>query len=129
MNHQIVPSMKDIYLAAPNFFLEVKGSNRSTAQGTMQACYDGGIGARGMHALQGYGTLKMYTYHPTQPSRLGESPQYHMTPFHQRNLIWAHLGFLRLRQFSLTVFSGFLGLRPQFQKNILISHLLQESLA
>jgi hypothetical protein len=53
-----------------------------------------------MHALQGYGqaeptydnkaytfsstyrdgTLKLYAHHPTQPSRLGESPQYHMTP-------------------------------------------------
>jgi hypothetical protein len=26
------------------------------------------------------GTLKMYAHHPTQPLRLGESPQYHMTP-------------------------------------------------
>jgi hypothetical protein len=53
-----------------------------------------------MHALQGYGqaepiydnkayafsstyhdgTLKLYAHHPTQPSRLGESSQYHITP-------------------------------------------------
>ena len=100
LNHQIVPSTKDTYPVAPNFFLEVKGPDGSAAKKTMQACYAGAIGARGMHALQGYGqaeptydnkaytfsstyhdgTLKMYAHHPTQPSRLGESPQYHMTP-------------------------------------------------
>jgi hypothetical protein len=100
LNHQIVPSTKDTYPAAPNFFLEVKGPDGSAAIKTRQACYDGAIGARGMHALQSYGqaeliydnkaytfsstyhdgTLKMYAHHPTQPSRLGESPQYHMTP-------------------------------------------------
>jgi hypothetical protein len=60
----------------------------------MQACYAGAIGARGIHALQGYGqaeptydnkaytfsstyhdgTLKMYSHHPAQPSHPGESP-------------------------------------------------------
>ena len=99
LNHQIVPSTKDTYPAAPNFFLEVKGPDGSAAKKTMQACYDGAIGARAMHALQGYGqaeptydnkaytysstyhdgTLKMYSHHPAQPSRPGESPQYHMT--------------------------------------------------
>jgi hypothetical protein len=100
LDHQIVPSTKDTYPVAPNFFLEVKGPDGSAAKKTMQACYAGAIGARGMHALQGYGqaeptydnkaytfsstyhdgTLKLYAHHPTQPSRLGESPQYHMTP-------------------------------------------------
>jgi len=98
LNHHIVPSTKDTYPAAPNFFLEVKGPDGSAAKKTMQACYAGAIGTRGIHALQGYGqpeptydnkaytfsstyhdgTLKMYSHHPTEPSRPGESPQYHM---------------------------------------------------
>ena len=98
LNHQIVPSTKDTYPAAPNFFLEVKGPDGSAAIKTRQACYDGAIGARGIHALQGYGqaepiydnkaytfsstyhdgTLKMYSHHPAQPSRPGESPQYYI---------------------------------------------------
>ena len=99
LNHQIVPSTKDTYPAAPNFFLEAKGPDGSAAKKTIQACYVGGMGARAMHALQCYGqaeptydskaytysstyhdgTLKMYAHHPAQPSRPGESPQYHMT--------------------------------------------------
>ncbi len=99
LNHQIVPSTKDTYPAAPNLFLEAKGPDGSAAKKTIQAWYGGAIGARAMHALQGYGqaeptyeskayaysstyrdgTLKMYSHHPAQPSRPGESPQYHMT--------------------------------------------------
>ena len=99
MNHQIVPSTKDIYPAAPNFFLEAKGPDGSAAKKTMQACYIEVMGARAMHALQcygqaeqtydnkaytfsstyHYGQLKMYSHHLTQPSRPGKSPQYHMT--------------------------------------------------
>jgi hypothetical protein len=100
LNKQITPSTNDSYPAAPTFFLEVKDPDGSAAKKMMQACYAGAIGARGMHALQGYGqaeptydnraytfssmyhdgTLKLYVHHPTQPSRLGESPQDHMTP-------------------------------------------------
>jgi hypothetical protein len=66
---------------------------------TRQACYEGTVGARAMHALQNYGqaiptqplqylisatyhdgTLKMYSHHLTQPSQVGESHQVHMAP-------------------------------------------------
>lgn len=100
LSGQIVPSTKPRYPAAPNFFLEVKGPQGTDEVKIRQACYDGAIGARGMHALQCYGqaeptydnmayaisatyhagTLKLYSHHPAQPSRPGESPQYHMTP-------------------------------------------------
>ena len=99
LNHQIVPSTKDTYPAAPNFFLEAKGPDGSAARKTMQACYGGAIGARAMHALQGYGQaeptydnkaytysstyhdgqLRMYSHHLTKPSSPGESPQYYMS--------------------------------------------------
>jgi hypothetical protein len=104
LNHQIVRSMNDSYPATPNFFLETKGPNGSAAVKTRQACYAGAIGARAMHALQGYGqaeptydneaytifstyhdgTLKMYSHHPAQPSR-PKSPQYYICsrPFQQ----------------------------------------------
>lgn len=99
LNHQIVPSTKDTYPAAPNFFLEAKGPDGSAAVKTRQVCYDGALGARAMHTLQNYrqtkpmydnkaytisstyhdGQLRMYSHHPTQPLRSGESSQYHMT--------------------------------------------------
>ena len=99
LNHQIVPSTRDIYPAVPNLFLEVKGPNGLPAKRTMQACYIGSMGARAMHALQCYGQvepiydnnaytfsstyqegiLKIYSHHPAPPSRPGESPRYHMT--------------------------------------------------
>ena len=51
LDHQIVPSTKDTYPVAPNFFLKVKDPDGSAAKKTMQACHAGAIGARGMHAL------------------------------------------------------------------------------
>lgn len=106
LNHEILPATKYTYPAAPNFFLETKGPDGSAAVKTRQACYDGAIGARAMHALQSYrqtkptydnktytisstyhdGTLKMYSHHPTQPRHLGEFSQYHMTQLGAFNL-------------------------------------------
>lgn len=84
----------------PNFFLEVKGPNGSAAVKTLQACYDGALGARAMHQLQNYGQeeepiydgksytfsstyhdgqLKLYTHHLTAPTTCGGQPEYHMT--------------------------------------------------
>ncbi|KAH8750804.1 hypothetical protein F5883DRAFT_434545 [Diaporthe sp. PMI_573] len=83
----------------PNFFLEVKGPKGSAAVKTVQACYDGAIGARAMHELQNYGqeepvydgksyafsstyhdgTLKLYAHHLTAPTTRGGRPEYHMT--------------------------------------------------
>ncbi|EGE83164.2 hypothetical protein BDDG_06108 [Blastomyces dermatitidis ATCC 18188] len=99
LSSQIVPSMQDDLSIAPNFFLEVKGPDRSLAVTTHQACYDGALGARGMHLLQSYkedesiynnnvytltltyhgGQLKLYTTHLIKPSGPDYCPEYIMT--------------------------------------------------
>ena len=84
----IVPSTQDDLPIAPNFFVAVKGPDGSAAVAKRQACYDGALGARGLHSLLSYkqerlecdnnaytftstyhdGTLKIYTSHPLQPT-------------------------------------------------------------
>lgn len=84
----------------PNFFTEVKGPDGSTAVAKRQACYDGALGARGIHELRSFGTdatiaygnnaytitstyhdgnLKMYTTHPSPSTDSESSIEYHMT--------------------------------------------------
>jgi hypothetical protein len=95
----IIPSTQDDLPIAPNFFLAAKGPDGTAAVARRQACYDGALGARGMHSLQSYredesvhdnnaytitsiysdGQLKMYTSHPTQPTSPGGRPEYCMT--------------------------------------------------
>ena len=100
LHSQIVPSTQTKYPAVPNFFLEAKGPNGSAAVKARQACYDGAVGARAMHALQGYGkeepvydnsartisatyhdgTLKMYSHHLVPPSDSDNLPGFRMAP-------------------------------------------------
>ncbi|OJD27310.1 hypothetical protein ACJ73_01303 [Blastomyces percursus] len=95
----IIPSTQDDLPMVPNFFLEAKGPDGSLAVATQQACYEGALGARGMHALQSYqqdgstydnsaytltstyhgGQLKLYTTHLSEPEDLGCHPEYIMT--------------------------------------------------
>ncbi|EDN03890.1 predicted protein [Histoplasma mississippiense (nom. inval.)] len=99
LSSQIVPSTQDDLPIAPNFFLEAKGPDGSLAVATRQACYDGALGARGMHSLRSYeedestydnnaytltstyhgGQLKLYTTHLTKPSGPDYRPEYIMT--------------------------------------------------
>ncbi|KAI1317868.1 hypothetical protein F5Y16DRAFT_414549 [Xylariaceae sp. FL0255] len=80
----------------PNFFLEVKGPDGSSAVAARQACYDGALGTRGMQSLHLYlvsdpvfnnkaytitstyhdGTLKIYTVHPLPQARPGIQYKY-----------------------------------------------------
>ncbi|KMU75350.1 hypothetical protein CISG_04769 [Coccidioides immitis RMSCC 3703] len=53
LSDQIIPSIQNDLPMAPNF-LEAKGPDGSLAVATRQACYDGALGARGMHSLQSY---------------------------------------------------------------------------
>ncbi|KAH8708341.1 hypothetical protein GQ44DRAFT_816071 [Phaeosphaeriaceae sp. PMI808] len=95
---QIIPSTQHDLPIAPNFFLEVKGPDGTAAVAKRQACYDGPLGARGMHSLRFcgrnkeayqnalaitstycHGTLKMYTTHLAAPSSAGRRPEYYMT--------------------------------------------------
>lgn len=98
LNHQIVPSMQHDLPIAPNFFLAVKGPDGSASVAKRQACYDGALGARGLHSLQEYGKdepefdnnastltsiyhngqLQMFTSHPSK-SATSDRTEYHMT--------------------------------------------------
>jgi hypothetical protein len=95
---QIIPSTQHDLPMVPNFFLAAKGPDGSLAVAGRQACYDGALGARGIHILRSYrqeeqtydnnahaitsiyhgGTLKMYTSHVAPPSTAGDRPEYHM---------------------------------------------------
>ena len=99
LNTQIQPTTQDDSPIAPNFFLAAKGPDGSGAVAKRQACYDGALGARGLHRLQSYGQkdlhydgnaytitssysdgqLKMYTSHPIQSPLADGCPEYIMT--------------------------------------------------
>ena len=51
----ITPSTQQHTPALPNFFTEVKGPDGSGAVAKRQACYDGALGARGMHRMAALG--------------------------------------------------------------------------
>lgn len=55
LSGHIIPSTQDGLPIAPNFFLAVKGLDGFLSVARLQACYDGALGARGMHSLQSYG--------------------------------------------------------------------------
>ena len=95
----ITPATQGQAPALPNFFTEAKGPDGSAAVAKRQACFDGALGARGIHKLRSLntdptlaydnnaytitstyndGTLKIYTIHPTQASDMEDSPEYHM---------------------------------------------------
>ncbi|EEP76022.1 predicted protein [Uncinocarpus reesii 1704] len=108
LSHHIIPSTQDDLPIVPNFFLEAKGPDGSLAIATRQACYNGALGARGMHSLQSYqqdgpiydnnaytltstyhgGQLKMYTTHITRPKDGETHPEYIMTQLNT----WAMTG-------------------------------------
>lgn len=99
LSNRIQPTTQTDCPFAPNFFLAAKGPNGTGAVAKRQACYDGALGARGMHSLQSYGQeelrfdgnaytitssysdgqLKMYTSHPIQPTNTTARPEYVMT--------------------------------------------------
>ncbi|OJD21071.1 hypothetical protein ACJ73_07594 [Blastomyces percursus] len=99
LSERIIPSTQDDLPMAPNFSLEAKGPGGSLAVVTRQACYDGALGARGIHSLQSYqkdgptydsntytitstyhgGQLKLYATHLAEPNGPGCRPEYYMT--------------------------------------------------
>ena len=98
LSGHVIPSKQDHLPIAPNFFLEAKGPDGSLSVAGKQACYDGALGARGIHSLQSYGVpkpvynnnaytissiyhggqLKMYTNHTAQSGGIGSRPEYYM---------------------------------------------------
>ncbi|WEW61538.1 hypothetical protein PRK78_007028 [Emydomyces testavorans] len=98
LNGTIIPSAATSRPMLPNFFLEIKTPDQSSAVAKRQACYDGALGARAMQSLQSYGgdsihdnnaytiasiyqdgTLKLYTSHPTKSSAPERRTEYFMT--------------------------------------------------
>jgi hypothetical protein len=97
---RIIPSTQEDVPMVPNFYLEAKGPDGSLAVAGRQACYDGALGARGIHSLQSFGTsepvydnnaytiastyhggtLKMYTTHPTESQNPHRQSDYHTNP-------------------------------------------------
>ena len=97
----ITPATQGQAPALANFFTEIKGPDGSAAVAKRQACFDGALGARGVHKLRSFetdpdtvydnnaytitstyhdGTLKMYTSHPSKPTRPeNPPPEYYMT--------------------------------------------------
>ncbi|KAL3462633.1 hypothetical protein BJX64DRAFT_276975 [Aspergillus heterothallicus] len=55
LSNMIIPTHQTSFLITPNFFVEAKGHDGSSAVVQLQACYDAALGARAMHALQQYG--------------------------------------------------------------------------
>ncbi|KAI9039963.1 non-cytosolic esterase/lipase [Aspergillus affinis] len=97
---QIVPSAETYLPIAPNFFLEVKCSDGSSAVLRRQACYYGALEARTIHALQTFGqgppepayemplaitvaytsgTLLLYAHSLVVPENADDGPLYVMT--------------------------------------------------
>ena len=94
----IVPTTTFSRPCAPNFFVEAKGPSGSNAVMLDQACFDGALGARGIHKLQAYdqqvpnydhkaytisttyhaGHLKMYAHHLGLPNGPGTNAEYYM---------------------------------------------------
>ena len=98
LSGHIIPSTQRDLPIAPTFFLASKGPHGTADVAGRQACYDGALGARGIHSLQTYGQdettydnnaytltsiysdgqLKMYTSRPSQPANEGGRPEYYM---------------------------------------------------
>ncbi|KAH8178174.1 hypothetical protein LIA77_03256 [Sarocladium implicatum] len=97
LRSKIIPTKHLSVPVAPNFFLEVKGPSGSSKVALRQVIHDGAYGARGMHALQNYGShepvydnkaytfsatfhkgeLKLHAHFMTAPTELGGRPTYH----------------------------------------------------
>lgn len=131
----IVPTTTGSRPCAPTFFAEVKGPGSSSLVMVNQACFDGAVGARGIHKLQTYGqriptydhraytitatylagTLKMYAHHVDQPNGPGIDVEYYMRQLNS----WALSGD-RLRKGTMA-FRNAVGW-TEVQRNTAIEH-------
>ncbi|OAG41332.1 hypothetical protein AYO21_04495 [Fonsecaea monophora] len=101
LDQHIIPCTTGFRPAAPNFFLELKGSDGSAREAQLQALHDAAHGALAMHKLQNYGQVKptydnkayslattfhptggmlsVFAVHPTPPTIPQGPTSYHMT--------------------------------------------------
>jgi hypothetical protein len=114
LSGQIIPSTQHDLPMVPNFFVEAKGPDGSVAVAKRQACYNGALGARGMHSLQSYGkppvvydnnaytvtstyhdgNLKLYTSHIAPPRSPGHHPVYYMTQLEGYSMTGSQRSFI-----------------------------------
>ncbi|EGD90812.1 hypothetical protein H112_01392 [Trichophyton rubrum D6] len=115
LRDSIVPSTRTDLPILPNFFLEAKGPDGNPAIAMRQACYDGTVGARGMHALQSYidnepvydgnaytisgiyhyGHLKFYCHHMAPPTEKDGRPKHIMTSLCSYSMVNDRDDFIR----------------------------------
>ncbi|KPM34284.1 hypothetical protein AK830_g12293 [Neonectria ditissima] len=62
LDNSIVPSTDKSVPIAPNFFLEAKGPASSPDVALRQSCYNGALGARGIHNLRAYAAVDKSPY-------------------------------------------------------------------
>ncbi|KAH6888059.1 hypothetical protein B0T10DRAFT_460707 [Thelonectria olida] len=62
LDNYIIPSTQKDLPVAPNFFLEAKGPQGTQGVAILQACYNGALGARGIHNLRAYRSIAPTTY-------------------------------------------------------------------
>lgn len=116
----IVPTTQEELPICPNFFVAAKGPDGSLAVAMRQACYDGTLGARGIHSLQTHGQiwmgpdnsahtitsiyhggqLKMYTISRSGLPDTEDHPEYYM---HQLNA-WSLTGNIEAYRQGITAF-------------------------
>ncbi|KAK5093388.1 hypothetical protein LTS08_008925, partial [Lithohypha guttulata] len=133
----IIPTTQEELPVCPNFFVAAKGPDGSLAVAMRQACYDGALGARGMHSLQTYGsiqsvpdnsahtvtaiyhggTLKIYTVSRAEAVHPRGHPEYYM---HQLNT-WGMTGNLETFRQGVTAFRNARDWAEQ-QRNEAIAH-------
>ena len=111
----IIPSTNTAAPCLPNFFTEGKGPRGLADVNKLQACYDGALGARGIHKLRSYvdpktaydnnaytitstyhggtGTLAMYTSHPVESTNPNHQTEYRMTHLNSYAMIGNPEGF------------------------------------
>ena len=118
-------------------FLEAKGLDCSLAVAQRQACYDGALGARGMHELASYrqtehssnngikavssiyhgGQLKLYTHHIAQLDGPRTRPEYYMNQVN----IWGMTGNKDTLRSGLTSFRNTVDWADE-RRELAISH-------
>ncbi|KAH7149073.1 hypothetical protein B0J13DRAFT_674301 [Dactylonectria estremocensis] len=133
LDNSIIPSTHKNLPIAPNFFLEAKGPGGTLAVAILQACYNGALGARGIHNLRSYGSCAPTTYdnraytitatyvaetltiYATHPIRVGERTELIMT----RLCAFALTGGLRTFREAATAYRNAIDWAAQ-QRDIVI---------
>ncbi|KAI0100491.1 hypothetical protein GGR51DRAFT_532259 [Nemania sp. FL0031] len=120
----------------PNLFLGTKPPTADLFAATLQACYDGAIGARGMHMLQNhciqhnpiydtrplsfstiyhYGFLRIFAHHIEAPNELAGAAKYHMTMIGQYYLPGSYDEFRK----GVTAFRNIRDLAREYRETLI----------